>query len=548
MSDEAVAEVVSVLKKNLEITDIESKVILPVYLGGNMTAGGVSLMSGEKLPTVTKALKRLVDKGLIREVEGIVPVYRSIPPNLALSDDLSKILEEVHELTDLSKKTFISKDEEIDNNVEKVMKSQAKSMDVIRKSLTKYEDEMLQLVVGRIEQVKATSTAVMSALSEDVEDIMNKLDTALDNRLGAKLSELQKEIDKSQVQLEKDVIKISREFDRWLKTERKTTLSTIAEFEKKAQSLITVAGDAVNKALEASSDSLQNITQEMTMALSSMTSTASDKGVEILNSVSEDLTQLLSLLEGELSQTYVAGQDSMRDVLAQARTIPTEFSEFIKNKILSSVEIGDAANKEIDDWKVEVSSFMDVASQSVASQLEQVATTDANYIEVLKNTLNSHVEKLNGMIKEEYHQIQNLATTLGTDCETTLADTRVMMLELLEQQNVAEQSDCDVAVKTLHTELDKWVKETAQAIENNLKTTSADISVILDTESSELHALAETMNSRLKSAFNSIIKSTETKNEALLTSVKKTTHDFEASVGTTLEELISDFSTTTEKQ
>jgi hypothetical protein len=56
------------------------------------------------------------------------------------------------------------------------------------------------------------------------------------------------------------------------------------------------------------------------------------------------------------------------------------------------------------------------------------------------------------------------------------------------------------------------------------------------------------MNSRLKSAFNSIIKSTTTKNEALITAVKTTTHNFETSVGERLEELIGSFTTTTEKQ
>ncbi|OLS30091.1 MAG: hypothetical protein ThorAB25_11930 [Candidatus Thorarchaeota archaeon AB_25] len=548
MSENAAIEVISVLKKNLGITDAESKALLPVYLGGNMTAGGVSLMSGENLPKVKKSLQRLAKKGLIKEIDGIVPVYRSVPPNLALSDELASFLGEVQNLIDISEKTFSSKSEEIDKNVEKVITSQTQSLETVRTSLTKYEDEMLKLVGSRIEQVKATATAVMGALSEDVEDIMNKLDASLDNRLGAKLTELQNEIDKSQVGLEKDVRRISSEFDKWLKAERKTTLTSISEFETKAQSLIGLARDAVTKALEASSNSLQNITQEMTKVLSSMTSNASDSGVEILNSVSEDLTQLLALLEGELSQTYIAGQESLREVLAQTRTIPTEFGEFTKNKIKSAAEIIEAVSGDIDDWKEEVSSFMDVSSRGVTSQLEQVASTDENYIDVMKNTLTSHIEKLNGMISEEYHQVQGLATSLGTDCENTLADTRVLLLELLEIQNATEEAGCDAAAKILHSELDKWVEGTVKSIEKDLKTTSDDISTILDTESSELHTLADAMNSRLKSAFNSIIKSTTTKNEALITSVKKTTHDFEASVGSNLEELIGSFAVTTEKQ
>ncbi|MHA3963726.1 MAG: helix-turn-helix domain-containing protein [Candidatus Thorarchaeota archaeon SMTZ1-45] len=548
MSDKAVTEVVSVLKKNLDITDVESKTILPVYLGGNMTAGGVSIMSGENLSTVEKALKRLVKKGLIKEIDGIVPVYRSVPPNLALSEELSTSLNEIRKLIELSEKTFTSKSEEIDDNIEKVLSSQAKSLETIRKSLTKYEDDMLELVSGRIDQVKTTASAVMGSVSEEVEDIMNKLDTSLDNRLGAKLTELQGEIDKSQVQLEKDVKRISREFDKWLKVERKTTLTSIAEFETRAQALIEVARNAVNKALETSSSALQNITQGMTKALTSMTSSASDHGVEILNSVSEDLTQLLAHLEGELSQTYLTGQASLREVLDQTKKIPAEFGDFSKNKIFAAAEFVESVSGDIDDWKAEVSSLMDVASQSVTSQLNQVASTDSNYIEVLKNTLTSHIEKLNASISEEYDQVQDFATSLGSESETTLAETRALVLDLLQKQNKTEQAGCDEASKTLNSELDKWVQGTLKSIESNLKSTSEDISNILDTESSELNTLADAMNSRLKSAFSSIIKTTSTKNEALITSIKKTTHDFESSVGSTLEELINSFATKTEKQ
>ena len=548
MSEKGIAEVVSALKKNLDITDLESKALLPVYLGGNMTAGGVAIITGEKLPSVQKALQRLVEKGLIKEIEGIVPVYRSVPPNLALSGELSTVSDKIRSLSDLSNKTLGSEGEALDTIIDEVIDSESKSIQVIRTALSKYEDDMLELVTSRIEQVKSTATSVMAALSEDLEDVMNKLDTSLDNRLGAKLTEMQGEIDKSQVRLEKDVRGISREFDKWLKTERKTTITSISEFETKAESLIETAKNSVTKALEASSNVLKNIAQEMTTALSSMTSDASDNGVEILNSVSEDLTQHLTRLENDLTKTYAAGHDSLRDVLVQARTIPTEFGAFTKSKIISAADIVEEANKEVENWKTEVSSFMDVASQSVTSQLDQVASTDANYIDVLKNTLTSHIEKLNGMANEEYGQIQGLAKTLGADCENALAETRVLVLDLLQKQNDTEQAECDEATKTLHSELDIWVQGTVQSIATNLSSTASDVSAILDTETTELNTLAEAMNSRLKSAFNSIIKSTATKNEALIASVKKTTQDFESSVGSTLEKLISNYATNAEKQ
>ena len=548
MSNEAVTEVVSVLKNNLGISDAESKAILPILIGGNMTAGGVSQMIGEPVPTVRKTLGRLVKKGLIKEIDGIVPVYRAIPPNLSLLNDLSAINKEVAELIEISEKTFSSKTKEIDTAVKKVIDTKTTSLDTVNKSLSKYEDSMSELVSTRIEQVKTSASAVMESLSEDLEEVLNKLDSTLDNRLGSKITELQGEIDKSQLALNRGVKKISREFDRWLKAERKDTLTTITEFETKSVGLIKAARKAVTKTLTASSDVLHKIAQKTTKTLTSMVSSASDEGVEVLNTVSGDLTQLLTRVEGDLGQTYLAGRESLREVLGEARTIPDDFGSFVSGKIVASAEIAENVVGAVEEWKLEVGSFMDVASQSVTSQLDQVSSTDANYIDVMKNTLTSHVEKLNVKIKEEYDELKNLGTTLGKDCETTLADTRVLVLDLLEKQNLKEQTSCNTAAKALHTDLDGWVASTVKSIEKKLGDTSADVSTILDTETSELNSIADTMNSRLKSAFNSIIKSTTTKNEALITAVKTTTHNFESSVGERLEELIGGFTTTTEKQ
>ncbi|MFW9982405.1 MAG: helix-turn-helix domain-containing protein, partial [Candidatus Thorarchaeota archaeon] len=286
MSNEAITEVVSVLKKNLGITNAESKAILPVLIGGNMTAGGVSQMIGEPVPTVKKTLGRLVKKGLIKEIEGIVPVYRAIPLNLSLLNELSAFNNEVSNLTNMSENAFGSSIDVIDNTIKKVIDSKNKSLVTVGESLTTYEDSMSELVRTRIEEMKTSASAVMESLSEDLEEIMNKLDNTLDNRLGSKIIELQKEIDKSQLALDRDVKRISSEFDKWLKVERKTTLTTITEFESKSAGLIKAARDAVTNTLTASSEVLQNIAQKTTKTLSSMVSTASDEGVEVLNTVS----------------------------------------------------------------------------------------------------------------------------------------------------------------------------------------------------------------------------------------------------------------------
>jgi len=238
----------------------------------------------------------------------------------------------------------------------------------------------------------------------------------------------------------------------------------------------------------------------------------------------------------------------LKEVVSESQNLSKEYGAFAKARINLAVEITDSVGDDVEEWKNEVSGFMDVASQSINSQLDQVSTTGSNYLAVVKNSLTTHMDRVNESLNDEYGSLMTLATSLGTECEKTQGETRRMVLELLEKQNKAKVASCDTTSKKLHTALDKWVESTVSGIEAKLAESSEDVSSILNTETSELNTIAVAMNSRLKSAFNSVIKSTSTKNEAMLTSVKKTSHDFERNVGIKIDELIADFTTATEKQ
>jgi hypothetical protein len=548
MSDDTVSKSVPVLRDSLGLTEAEAKAIVPIYLGGNMTAGGVALLTGEKLATVQKTLGRLVNKGLIKQIDGLVPVYRALSPSLALSGTLGESLNEVRSLTGESEKAFSERISETDSAVESMIDSQTKSLEDLRSALTEYESHVLKLVTEQVDAVATTSNRTMTGFSDEIELAMNGLDTLLDERIGTKMLELQTEIDKAQVAMQKDLKAQIREFDKWLKTERKGTIGSVGDFESKASVLVDSAKEAVSNALTKSSELIQSLAREISGMLTSMASNASDNGIAVINGVSTEISQLLNHLDGELGQAYLTGQESLKEVIVQARTISAEYSEFAKARIGAAVEIADSVSGVVDDWKNEVSGFMEVASQSVISQLNQVASTDTSYLELMKNSLTSHIEKLNSSLIDEYKALSSLATALGSDSENILTETRSMMLDLLQTQNDVEQKDCDAAVEKFHMELEKWIGDTVTSIDKTLKNTSKEVSTSLDTETSELNSISEAMNSRLKSAFNSIIKSTATKNENLLTSVKKTAHDFEANIGTSLDEIISSFTAATEKQ
>jgi sugar-specific transcriptional regulator TrmB len=548
MSDDTVSKSVPILREGLGLTEAEAKAIVPIYLGGNMTAGGVALLTGEKLTTVQKTLGRLVNKGLIKQIEGLVPVYRALSPSLALSGTLGNSLNEVKSLTGESEKSLSSTIAETDSVVESIIDSQSKSLEHLRAALADYESHVLDLVKEQVDNVVATSTSTMTGFSDEIEIVMNGLDALLDERVGTKMLELQAEIDKAQVAMQKDLKAQVREFDKWLKTERKGIIGSVGDFETKASTLVESAKEVVSNALAKSSELIQSLARDISGMLTSMASTASDNGIAVINDVSAEITQLLNHLDSELGQAYLSGQESLKEVIVQARAISAEYGEFAKARIGTAIEIADSVSGVVDDWKNEVSGFMEVASHSVTSQLDQVASTDASHLELMTNSLTSHIERLNSSLIDEYKALSSLATVLGGDSENILTETRSMMLDLLQTQTDAEKKDCDAAVVKFHMELDKWVGDTVTSIDKKLKDTTKEVSTSLDTEASELNSISDAMNSRLKSAFNSVIKTTATKNENVLTSVKKTTHDFEASIDARLDELISSFATATEKQ
>ncbi len=548
MSDDVVAKSVPILRETLDLTEAEVKALMPIYLGGNMTAGGIALLSEEKLASVKRTLGRLTKKGLVKKIDGIVPVYKAVSPVLGLSEKLSEAVGNIDDLSGESEKTFTTQVKAVDDVVNEIVKTQTKSVDEIKSALTTFEEQILNLVNTQVELVSSSATGAMSSFSDEIEQTLNNLDTTLDDNLGVKLTELQGEIDKAQIALEKDLKKMVRTFDKWMTLEKKGAISSVSEFEKKSKTLVQAAKKAVTDALTRSTESIQKLERELAGKLTSLASSASDEGLTVLTGVSTEISQFLNDLDGELGKAYLAGQESLKEVVTQTRELSKEYGDFSKSKIGTAVEIIDSVGDVVDEWKNEVGGFMDVASQSITSQLDQVSTTGGNYLEVVKNSLTTHMDRVNESLKDEYASLMTLSTELGSECDDTLGETRSMIVELLEKQNAKRVASCDSSTKEFHTALDKWVTSTVTDIEQKLTAASTDVSSILNTETTELNTIADAMNSRLKSAFSSVIKSTSTKNEAMITAVKKTTHDFEHDVGSRIDELIASFTTATEKQ
>ncbi|MHA2161204.1 MAG: hypothetical protein ACXABF_02200, partial [Candidatus Thorarchaeota archaeon] len=359
--------------------------------------------------------------------------------------------------------------------------------------------------------------------------------TSLDDSIGTQFKALQMELDLSQKQLAKESKKIAREFDALLKEERTASLGAIGNFDEKTQFLVESVKSAMKDALSNAETALNESTKLVSEEMGSKALETTTVISEVLTTVSGELKHTLGQFDGELSQAYIDAQESLKGIIAEARDMAEKHAEVSGNKIRGAYESTLSLNDAIDSWKVEVLTYINSASQSIAAQLEQVAGSDSAHLDVVKNTLTGHLDKVNASLSEENAALKSIARNFVTNIEAYVASARTSLMDLLQKQVTDDNTRLDLANRTLQ----KGLKLTASGQE---------IGTILDTEVSELNSLAKNINSRLNSAFGSIISSTTMNNEGAIISIKKVAHDFEADVGITLTDVVSEFSSITGSQ
>ena len=249
MSD-ALIETIPILKTRLGMSDTETKVYLPIAIGGNMTAGSIAAVIGENLDKVTRALKRLENKGFVSQIEGIVPLYRAISPNMAVN----KALTEMHQNLDAFKQKLDTYSETQEKQVvsaaDEILKDQENSSQQTKEALNQCESQILEMLQTHVQDVTGLANSTLSTFSDSLESAISQVDVQLEEDLGLRLQELQKAIEKSQGKINASLKKISIGLDKWLKNERVSSAESLSNFGVKAADLIDSAKSAVNQALE----------------------------------------------------------------------------------------------------------------------------------------------------------------------------------------------------------------------------------------------------------------------------------------------------------
>ncbi|NHJ14590.1 MAG: hypothetical protein EAX95_13000 [Candidatus Thorarchaeota archaeon] len=545
MSGDALEKNIPVLKKNLGITNVEAKVLLPVILGGNMTPGGIATLTGDQLGTVERALDRLVTKGFVIRVDGVVPIYRLYPASLAAGDSIDLLGTELEAVRTEFGEAYEEFTKSIEENAGEVLDVHRSTIADANVAFNKYENKALQTVQTQVDTVATLSTKALQEFTQSLEDTLEELATLIDTGLGDRLSTLQAELDKSQKQLDQDIKTITSQFSADIKEGQASAALSFDQLREKGLALIESAKNAVEKAIEDSQDALATMASEMESEVTSKSTEAAQNAILFLTGTSEDLDELSKTLQSEIKTLGTAGATSVKQTIAKGADRTKEEADFAKVKICEALEISESISQAVESWREEVSQYTESASQSLSSHLDQLEATGTTYLDILKTSLTGHLEKTRALLTDEYASLQEMAISNHSDLESSLSEARVSAVETTQKHLQADETQLEEASIAINSEVDKWSKGTIKTLDSRLTKMVIDIQAILDVEATKMGDVTDSINSKLKSAFNTAMSETSAKQEAALTAVRKSTRDFELNLDKELSEIIAGYTTTT---
>jgi sugar-specific transcriptional regulator TrmB len=542
---DVLSETIPVLKDNLGMSETEAKVYIPIALGGNMTAGSIAAVIGDNLGKVQRTLKRLEKKGLVVQLEGLVPLYRAISPNMTVNKALTSVHEELETFKNDLTKFSESQEEKVTAAVSEVLEDHETQTGQTKESFNQFEAQLLELLQTHIEEVADLANDTMSNFSESMESAIEQIDLELEEDLGLRLQELQKEIEKSQRKITTSLKKATRTFDKWLKTERASSAEALADFGVKAADLIDMAKSSVTQALEQSEAVLRDTGEDVKIRLTDQTLTASNEVIEVLDGVATELAATIVRFNEELGDAVNGTETAFTEFYQHARDSSKEHSQLVRERISSNLDILTSLDTNVAEWKEEVPRIISGSTQTLKTQLEQTAANDARYIETIKNIISGYLEKVNEIISEDYDNLRLISAEIGSSIEDHLGQAKNEIVTLIQTQSESDQTMFEESQKALQTKIVDSSQTIEESVTKNLATATKEIEKILQGSTTEFTTLTDTIGKKLSSTHKKVLSTSDAKHKSMLAGMKRFAKDFETKIENRFEEVITTFNTTT---
>jgi len=468
-----------ILKKNLGLTELEVSVLLPIIHGGNMTVGSIALVSGEPLKKIQRALNGLLEKGYVRSIDGIVPVYRAFSPISSLAETLSSTLSDLESIAEGTQTTLNDRLNDVEKTSATFLETQQMRIEEINSFSEQYESDVLDKISVELENAAGSLSTLFTDFSTSMEEVLDNLDSNLDESIGEKLTVLQKELDKSQTVLDSEMKKITRVSNKFLKTESLATTTAITGLQKKSKSLFVGVKKSLKQAFSSTETTLDELIISLASSMGDVSLNASNHLSEVLVTASESIKQQSVNLDETLDELILSTNESSSGLLSFAKEIAAKHIERTERTIRNALEATQSFSGDIESWKSEVNTYMSTASQSVIAQLSQVASTDRIFLDVVKSTAIGYLEKTSSDLADGYSSLRGEIRTIGVDTDSFVNAARTSVTSLLEKQIEADNSRIEQSNEVLQVDLDKWGKKATKSIDKKISGVIAEVSEVL---------------------------------------------------------------------
>jgi len=541
LSDSATSErITTALKTNLGITDAEARILLPVLAGGNMTIGAIALLSGDKPQTIEKALEGLKSKALVSRIDGVVPVYRALPPYLMMGADLSGVASQMRSLTEVSKSRLDTSDEELAKAVQSIISAERSISAELSGALDEYESTVIEDEQTTASGVIESASDLLTGFCQDAESALREHAASLGESLISQLASVQGDLDKIQSDCQNDFKVLNKEFDQAARSEQDTTSQVIADFNKRTKAIVQKLKSTTKVTLTKNLETLRQAIDGLSGEIESASSDTLKEASGEFAALSEELSRLLDRCNQDFDQTSAEARKSLDLLVLRSREAASGIAKSAREMIDNAVQVVSSAGIDVDSRTQDSASSIMTTSEELVAQLDQVASVNASFLEGMKRALSTHLERTDSILNQAFVALSDLLSVMQDQFESQTSENRMGVLKLMQAQVSASRDRTDGAASSLTAGLDKWATDSGRSVQRRLAQASKEVGGTLDAEAEKFASTAGELSNKLSSSFGSVLATTIEGNKLVMTGAKKMFREFETGVGSKLTEITSD--------